>query len=181
MVQNGTHDFMATLLAPTAKKAGGKKLWQMDVESVLVPYFIATNAQGLTEIPSDVLGAPIRLSETKDGEIRFSTSGRPMTKAHPDLTDKVRIMRENFQASLESYTGMVQSELPEQYSDQVALAQAAGDPIMAEAVRKVDEAVETLRKAAFEQAARDAKTARAATKESKAEPTPAPELVGAAS
>jgi hypothetical protein len=134
MTQNhsngNTPNYIKALLAPTGNSRNSRRAWSIDVESVWVPFFTATNVMGETNLPDDVLGAPIRLAKSPDGEVRFTQSGRPVMRVHPELNSQIGIVRENFVAGLQSYTGSVQNERPDAYGVQVAKQQAAGMPIM---------------------------------------------------
>jgi hypothetical protein len=149
MVQNHsngqTPDYIKALLAPTKSSRGSRRAWSIDVESVWVPFFTATNVMGETNLADDVLGAPIRLAKTPDGEVRFTASGRPVMRVHPELNSQIGIVRENFVAGLQAYTGSVMEERPDAYGDQVSRAQAAGQPIMEQDQADIQDATEKLR------------------------------------
>ena len=60
--------YIKALVTPQAKQAGNsRKVWSVDLETVWLPFFTATNTQGDTAIPSEALGAPLRLGYNKDG------------------------------------------------------------------------------------------------------------------
>ena len=42
---------------------------------VWVPFFTATNVTGETAVPSEDLGAPLRLSKAKDDSVKFTQGG----------------------------------------------------------------------------------------------------------
>ena len=134
MTQNhsngATPSYIKALLAPSGKGNNSRRAWSIDVETVWVPFFTATNVMGDTSLPDDVLGAPIRLAKSPDGEVRFTQSGRPVMRVHPELNSQIGVVRENFVAGLQSYVGSVQNERPDAYGVQVAKQQAAGMPIM---------------------------------------------------
>ena len=156
-------DYVGQLLAPTSSKVTERKTWGIGVESTVVPFFTATNVTGQTNIDPDVLGAPVRLARDKDGSIRFGSNGRPAMRIHPDISRHVGVMRENFIASLQAYTGMVQDEMPDQYAAQVAANQTSALPISDKDQADVTEAVRLLQQKA-------ASTAQAT--EPQAEPEP---------
>jgi hypothetical protein len=87
MTQTQTPGYIKALLAPTGSSRTLRRAWSIDVESVWVPFFTATNVMGETDLADDVLGAPIRLAKDKDGEVRFTQSGRPVMRVHKDLSD----------------------------------------------------------------------------------------------
>ena len=143
---NGTTpNYIKALLAPTGNSRNSRRAWSIDVESVWVPFFTATNVMGETNLPDDVLGAPIRLAKSPDGEVRFTQSGRPVMRVHPELNSQIGVVRENFVAGLQSYVGSVQNERPDAYGVQVAKQQAAGMPIMEGDQLDILEAVEKQR------------------------------------
>jgi len=140
-----TPQYIKALLAPTKNSRGSRRAWSIDVESVWAPFFTATNVMGETTLPDDVLGAPIRLAKSPDGEVRFSQSGRPVMRVHPELNSQIGIVRENFVAGLQAYTGSVLEERPDAYGEQVTKAQAAGQPIMEADQKDILSATEKLR------------------------------------
>ena len=97
-----TPNYVKTLLEPSTRKTASRKVWSIDLEGVWLPFFTATNVQGQTAISRDVLGAPLRLAKEKDGTVKFSTTGRPVIRVAKELSDQIRMVRENFTASLVS-------------------------------------------------------------------------------
>lgn len=128
-------NYIATLLQPTTPKPTGRKVWSVDLQMVWVPFFLATNTVKATAIPSDALGAPLRLAYDKDGEVRFTKSGRPSLKVAADVAAQIRVVRENFVANLQSFTGKVMSTEKDAYKAEVEAAQKAAKPI----VQKIDD------------------------------------------
>jgi hypothetical protein len=61
--------------------------------------------------------------------VRFSQSGRPVIRVAKELSDNVRLVRDNFTANLINYAGEVMTEHSEGYKQQVELANKAGEPI----------------------------------------------------
>jgi hypothetical protein len=149
MTQNhsngNTSGYIKALLAPTRSAKGSRCAWGVDVESVWVPFFTATNAMSETTIPDDVLGAPIRLAKDRDGEVRFGSSGRPVMQVHPELNSQIGIVRENFVAGLLAYTGSVMEERPDAYRERVEAQQAAAMPIVEADAKDIAAAEEKLR------------------------------------
>jgi len=125
-----TPTYIKALLLPNGKKPAGRKVWSIDLELVWLPFFTATNTMGDTQIPPDAMGAPLRLAYEQDGSVKFSKTGRPVTKVAKPLSDNIRMVRENFTASLISYANGVIAEMPEAYRTQVELASKAGEPII---------------------------------------------------
>lgn len=144
---NGNAEYIKYLLTPSGKKSGDRRSWSISIENTWVPFFTATNVKGdgVTPIPDDVLGMPLRLAKQKDGSIRFSDSGRPVMRVAPELNAQIAIVRQKFEASLHAYTGSVQAELPDAYKAQVMAAQLAAKPILETSEKEVVEAVALLR------------------------------------
>ncbi len=172
-----TPAYVLALLQPTAKAISSRKVWSIDLEYVWLPFFTASNVQGNTTIPQDVIGAPLRLAKAKDGSVKFSQNGRPVLKVAGELSQQIRLVRENFTASLVNYAGEVQKDKPDEYAAEVAACQKAGEPIGQAIQTDVAEAM------ALRVAEQMAEAISAPTpEEPKAEvPTEAKELVGAAS
>ena len=145
MTTTQTPGYIKALLAPTGSSRVARRPWGIDVETVWVPFFTATNVMGETNLAADVLGAPIRLAKDKDGEVRFTQSGRPVMRVHKDLNDQINVVRENFVAGLQAYTGSVMEERSDAYAEQVSRAQAAGKPILEQDQLDILEATEKLR------------------------------------
>lgn len=136
-----TPNYIKSLLMPNGKKPAGRKAWSIDLETVWLPFFTATNTVGDTHIPHDALGAPLRLAYDADGSVKFSKSGRPITKVAKDLADTVRMVRENFAAGLQSYANQVITDNPEGYKGEVGLAREAGEPIVARDRENLNQAI----------------------------------------
>ena len=166
-------NYIAALLQPQAGKTTGRKVWSIDLETVWLPFFTATNVVKATTIPADVLGAPLRLAYEKDGSVRFSPTGRPVIRVAKELSDQVKVVRENFIANLQSFTGQVVKKEKDAYVAQLKASQAAGAPIVARDQASLDEAL-----AAIEAEKAEAVMATEASTNG-AEPQTERELVGA--
>jgi len=125
-----TPNYIKALLIPNGHKPKGRKVWSIDLETVWLPFYTATNTMGETHINPDALGAPLRLGYDADGSVKFSKTGRPVVKVAKELSDNIRLVRENFSASLISYANGVIAENPEGYKAQVETARQAGEPIV---------------------------------------------------
>jgi len=146
-----TPNYIKSLLIPNGKKPAGRKVWSIDLEMVWLPFFTATNTMGDTRIPHDALGAPLRLAYDADGSVRFSKTGRPITKVAKDLSDNIRMVRENFVAGLLTYANQVITENEKGYKKEVELAGKAGAPITAKDRENLDKAIaEAMEKAIAE-------------------------------
>ncbi len=122
--------YIKNLLRPNGQKPSGRKVWSIDLETVWLPFFTATNTEGITVIPSEALGAPLRLAYELDGSVKFnSKTGKPVIKVVKDVSDQIRLVRENFVAGLQQYVTSVQSKQGEEYKEQVRLNIEAGTPI----------------------------------------------------
>jgi len=96
---------------------------------------------GDTAIPSDALGAPLRLAYNADGSVKFSKTGRPVTKVAKELADSVRLVRDNFTAGLLAYANSVITDNPDGYKAQIESARVAGEPIIAKDRANLDKAI----------------------------------------
>ncbi len=131
--------YISALVTPGPGGNASRKSWSIDVENVWVPFFTATNAQGDTDISPETLGAPIRLAVDKAGQVRFSDSGRPSMRVAPELSQQIRVVRENFQASLMNYTGTVMEENGDAYRAQVERNQQAATPLLEQDTKMLQE------------------------------------------
>ena len=126
-----TANYIKALVTPQAKKANtSRRVWSIDLETVWLPFFTATNVTGDTAIPHDALGAPLRLGYNRDGTVKFSNSGRPVIRVVKDLSDSVRMIRDNFTAGLMAYASEVATENPNGFKAEIAKAHEAGVPII---------------------------------------------------
>lgn len=123
-------NYIQSLLIPNGNKPKGRKVWSIDLESVWLPFFLATNTVGDTRLPFDALGCPLRLGYEPDGMVKFSRTGRPVIKVAKELADTIRLVRENFTASLASYAIGIATDKPEGYQATVDTARKAGEPIL---------------------------------------------------
>jgi len=98
---------------------------------------------GDTAIPSDALGCPLRLAYDKAGAVRFSQAGRPVIRVAKEISDNVRLVRDNFTANLINYAGEVMNQNTEAYKTQVELAHKAGEPIYQHDRVELSEALES--------------------------------------
>ena len=124
-----TPSHISALLQPTASKPQGRKVWSIDLETVWIPFFLATNVVKATAIPSDALGAPLRINYDKVCVVRFTTSGRPSSIVATEVAAQVKTVRENFVANLQSFTGKVRTQEKDAFKTEVEAAQKAAEPI----------------------------------------------------
>jgi len=142
MAMEKTPNYIKTLLLPTTRAPQGRRAWSIDLETVWLPFFTATNTMGDTAIPHDALGAPLRLAYNKDGSVKFSRNGRPTTRVAKPIAQSVSLVRENFVASLKDYAQNVATERAEDYVLQVQMAQEAGQPIVVKERADIDKAIQ---------------------------------------
>jgi len=160
---------IASLLRPVVKKTGGRKVWGLDLETTLVPFFTAKAVEGHAYIPPEVLGCPLRLQRDDDGEVKFSKTGKPVIRVAQEMSGMVRLMRENLEANLQAHAVEIKNANPEGYAKAVKLNQTLGKPIAERDSLDLAAAIET-RNAAAIAAATAVKT-----------PEPEPETVGVGS
>ena len=172
-----TPSYIKSLLMPNGKKPAGRKVWSIDLEAVWLPFFTSTNTVGDTQISPEALGAPLRLAYDPDGSIKFSKTGRPITRVAKDLADTVRMVRDNFSAGLQNYANEVITNNPDGYSAQVEMAKQAGEPIVAKDRANLDKAIAIATEKAIAEAEAKAKAeakaeAKAKAKAETREPAP---------
>lgn len=175
--ESQTPSYVKSLLVAGERKQPTRKVWGVDLENVWLPFFTATNTVGETSIPSEDLGAPLRLAKGKDGAVRFGNNGRPSVRVAANLNEHITMVRENFVAGLLTYAGSVMEEHQEGYALQVTTAQQAGAPIIEAQSRDVAQAIEQLEVAAAAEQAKAQEEAQAGepSTESEAEQAPTPE------
>jgi hypothetical protein len=166
--------YITNLLRPTDAKQKGRKVWSIDLETVWIPFFTATNAEALTAIPHDALGAPLRLAYEPDGSVRFNDrTGKPVIRVAKDVSDQVKLVRENFTASLQQYAQQVQKSNAEGFKAQAALNVEAGKPI----IDRDNEAMQKAIEAQIEAAMSDAQGQPEGARENEPEPEREPATV----
>jgi hypothetical protein len=127
-----TMTYIKALVTPKATRANAsRRVWSIDLETCWLPLFTATNTMGDTAIPSEALGAPLRLGYNKDGTVKFGSSGKPVIRVVKELSDSVRLVRDNFTAGLMAYANGVITESPEAYKAEMVKNLEAGKPIIA--------------------------------------------------
>jgi hypothetical protein len=86
----------------------------------------------------------MRLAYDKAGAVRFSQTGRPVIRVAKELSDNVKLVRDNFTANLLSYAGEVMTEHSDEYKTQVELAVKAGQPIAQHDHNELSKALEAI-------------------------------------
>ena len=148
-----TPNYIKALVKPTSNgKAKARRVWSIDLETVWLPFFTATNTAGDTAIPIEALGAPLRLATNPDGAVRFSKQGRPVIKVAKDISDNIRLVRENFVSGLQSYASTVAKENHEAYVAMVKKAVEAGKPLIDHDNAKLEKAIAIMQAEAMAEA-----------------------------
>jgi len=156
VVEYATPEYIAMLLNPAPSRPQGRKVWSVDLETVWLPFFTASNVMGKTVIPPEALGAPLRLAYGKDGVAKFNpNTGKPVIRVAKELGEGVKMVRENLVANLQHFSATVRKNKAEEYKAEVSTSIEAGKPIreadriaiskavaeaMAEAMAKQDKA-----------------------------------------
>src|SRR3989304_1704464 len=125
-----TPNYVSALLMPHAESKSDRRVWSVPLLAVWVPFFTATNVAGETNIASDVIGAPIRLQKNQDGTPKFSKNGKPVLRTARELSDQIRLVRDNFTFGLMAYTENIRKTMPAEYKAQGEAAENAGAPII---------------------------------------------------
>ncbi len=136
-------EYIKSLLTPIATKQPQKrKVWSIDLESVVLPFFVASNTTGNTAIPSEAIGCPLRLGYDKNtGEVLFSKKGKPVIRVVKEINDGVNMIRENLVKNMANYAHKIASEMPEEYNATVKQAVDAGKPILQNDQKQLNHAV----------------------------------------
>jgi len=107
---------------------------------------------GDTSIPYDALGCPIRLGYDKDGSVKFTKTGRPVTKVVKPISDSVALVRQNFVANLQQYSEEVATSNKDAYAKLFEKCRLAGKPIGIHDTAELDKAVKLQVEEALRQA-----------------------------
>ena len=127
---NNVVDFIEVLLTPRGESTTERKVWGIGLETVVVPFLTATNAENKTAIPFEALGAPLRLQYDDDGLPKFSEkSGKPIIRVAKEIQAQVKLMRENYIGYLQNYTATVAKNNAEAFSKERTASIQAGQPI----------------------------------------------------
>ncbi len=126
---------------PNGKAPSLRRVWGLDLQAFWVPLFTATNVVGLSDIPSDALGAPLRLNKASDGSVRFLKSGRASYGVAKPIRDAVKVAQENFEADNLGFVADVQKAHKEDYKAEVQAAYEAGKPINEKALQDIADAI----------------------------------------
>lgn len=138
-----TPKYIQALFKPrqNGKAPSVRRVWGLDLQAFWVPVLTATNVVNLTDIPSDALGAPLRLNLASDGSVKFQKSGRPSYGVAKPIRDAVKVAQENFEAENLLFVANVQKAHKEEYKAEVMAAYEAGKPINEKAVQDIADAI----------------------------------------
>ena len=153
-----TPSYIKAVLQPRAKSESGRKVWSIDLQYVWLPFFTASNVQGETAIPREAIGAPLRLAKDKDGSVRFNKAGRPVLKVAGELSEAIRMVRENTVAGWMAFAGQVMKAKPDEYRAEAQACHQAGEPIIQRTNADIAAAVLLAAQAAIDQTAPAAET-----------------------
>ncbi len=121
--------FTSSLVIPRAKaKQAERRIWSVELGK-WIHIFTATNTTGKTDISSEALGAPLRLAYDKSGSVKFSQKGKPVIRIAKELSDSVKMVRENIVAKMVSEADKVATENAEAYNETRKACLDAGKPI----------------------------------------------------
>ena len=148
MPKSTTPSYISALLKPMPGKGTDRRAWSIPLQGVWIPFFTATNTAGETAIAAEALGAPLRLQRNPDGTPKFGNTGRPVIRIVKELSDQIRIVRDNFTAGLLNYAASVQKSMPAEYKAQVEACQKAGMPITTRDYTDLTEYLELVKAAA---------------------------------
>ncbi len=137
-----TPNYIRNLILPSTKAPQGRRAWSIDLMSVWLPFFTATNTMGDTAIPQDALGAPLRLGYDRDGSVKFARNGKPVIRLAKPIAQSVSLVRENFVATLMDYASQVAESQAEAYGEQQNQQRIAGEPIINHDNCELDKAVQ---------------------------------------
>jgi len=153
-----TPNYIKSLILPSnGQKPVTRRVWSIDLMIVWLPFLNATNVMGETVIAPDALGAPLRLAYASDGSVKFSKSGRPVMRVAKEIADTVRLVRENFTASLISYANGVVADKPEEFKAHLQTAQKAGEPIVNSDRHNLEQAIAQAQAEAVKEAEKKAR------------------------
>lgn len=149
------NNYIVGLVTPkTGTKKTARKSWSIDLEMVWLPFFTATNTVGNTAINHEALGAPLRLAVAKDGAVKFSKAGKPIIRIAKDISDNVKVVRENFVCGLQSFAHQVATsdDTKDKFIAEATANVAAGRPLIDSDTAKLAKAVEAQKQAIVNQA-----------------------------
>jgi hypothetical protein len=124
-------------------QVGNRKNWSIPMDTVLLPYFKATNASGRTDIAHEAIGAPLRVATNTDGSVKFNKAGLPIVKVAKDINDAVKAIRDNLVAGMVEFKDSVVTnpETANAYKTECEVCAKVGAPIQRAEIHKLEIAV----------------------------------------
>ncbi|MDD5060890.1 MAG: hypothetical protein PHN44_01220 [Candidatus Marinimicrobia bacterium] len=145
-------NYFKSLVTPMPAKAATRRVKSFDVD-MLVQFGYAQNAVKNTNIPLEALGAPYRLAIGKDGEVKFSASGRPSIRVAKEIVSFGTTIHQNVVAQIQAETARIFNEQEETINKMMEAAKKVAMPIINSDVKKLDDALAARAKAEAEAAA----------------------------
>ncbi|MEK7876273.1 MAG: hypothetical protein AAB325_08825 [Pseudomonadota bacterium] len=118
-----------TLMKPSPNKAKDRSVWGLPLQGLWIPFFTATNTVGESHINAGSLGCPLRLAVGKDGVPKLKDDGMPRYTVDKDISQGVRVVKDNFAFGLMAFIASTQKAMPTDYKAQVEAAQKAGEKV----------------------------------------------------
>ena len=118
-----------SLMKQSPDKAKDRSVWGLPLNGLWIPFFMATNTVGESNIDSGSLGCPLRLSVDKDGVPKLKDDGSARYQVDKTISKAVKGVKDNIAFGLMAFTATVQKTHAEEYKAQVEAAQKAGDEI----------------------------------------------------
>ena len=119
-----------TLMKPSPNKAKDRSVWSLPLNGLWIPFFTATNATGESHINSGALGCPMRLAVDKAGVPKLKDDGSARYTVDKEISNAVKMVKDNFAFGLMSFTETVKKTHAEQYKAQVEAAQTEGAKVL---------------------------------------------------
>ena len=149
------NNYIKSLVTPVASKGTTRRVKSFDVD-MLVEFGYAQNIEGNTSLPLEALGAPYRLAVSKDGEVKFSSTGRPSVRVAKEIVSFGTTIHQNIVSMMQAETVRVFKEKEEAVALMKTAAAKAAAPILNSDVKRLDAALAARAKAEAEKAASDA-------------------------
>ncbi|MEK7877089.1 MAG: hypothetical protein AAB325_12960 [Pseudomonadota bacterium] len=137
-----------TLMKPSPNKAKDRSVWGLPLQGLWIPFFTATNTAGESHINAGSLGCPLRLAVGKDGVPKLKDDGTPRYTVDKDISQGVRVVKDNFAFGLMAFIASTQKTMPNEYKAQVEAAQKAGTKVLEQDQTTLDNYMAELEKVA---------------------------------
>ncbi len=117
------------LMKQSPDKAKDRSVWGLPLNGLWIPFFMATNTVGESNIDSGSLGCPLRLAVDKDGVPKLKDDGSARYQVDKTISKAVKGVKDNIAFGLMTFTETTKRARPDEYKAQVEAAQKAGDEI----------------------------------------------------